>query len=250
MDLVERLSAYAQYLHLTETLAAVLDQSGYERLLRTEGSQDRLDNVAELKQSIYEYEISCGEELSAEDYLRTAALMTSADEEGSGDKVRLMTVHAAKGLEFPVVFLCGMNEGIFPSRKIDTMEGMEEERRLAYVAMTRAEEQLFLSGSGGRGLDGSLRVPSRFITDIDEGLVELDGELSDALMEMARQQAVKTDLMLKDNPDRFAAGQRVFHNVFGEGTVQSIEGDSYIISFDKLSTPRSITVTAKLAKLT
>ena len=249
VDLVERLSASAQYRPVTETLAAVLDQSGYERLLRTEGSQDRLDNVAELKQSIYEYEISCGEELSAEDYLHTAALMTSSDEEGRGDRVRLMTVHAAKGLEFPVVFLCGMNEGIFPSRKIDTMEGMEEERRLAYVAMTRAEEKLLLSGSGGRGLDGNLRVPSRFITDIDEGLVDLDGELSDALMEMAKQQADKTNLMLKDNPDRFAPGQRVFHSIFGEGTVQSIEGDSYIISFDKLATPRSITVTAKLTKL-
>jgi len=80
------------------------------------------------------------------------------------DKVKLMTVHAAKGLEFPYVFLCGMNEGVFPSRKVRTMEGMEEERRLAFVACTRAERQLFLSDAEGTTLDGaaslSLEVPA------------------------------------------------------------------------------------------
>ena len=79
-----------------------------------------------------------------------------------------MTVHAAKGLEFPNVFLCEMNEGIFPSRKVRTHPGMEEERRLAFVAMTRAEQRLFLSEAEGRNLDGSPRYPSRFILDIGE----------------------------------------------------------------------------------
>ena len=73
-----------------------------------------------------------------------------------------MTVHAAKGLEFPYVFLCGMNEGVFPSRKILTLPGMEEERRLAYVAMTRAEKGLALSAAEGYNFDGSPRFPSRF----------------------------------------------------------------------------------------
>ncbi|MBQ9890007.1 MAG: UvrD-helicase domain-containing protein [Firmicutes bacterium] len=246
LELVENLSAGIESRSVTEVLAAVMDRSGYERMLRTEGSQDRLDNLAELKQSIYDYEISCGEEAGAEDYLRRAALFTSSDEEVRAGRVRLMTVHAAKGLEFPVVFLCGMNEGIFPSRKIDTLEGMEEERRLAYVAMTRAEKQLFISGAGGRGFDGSVRFPSRFITDVDPGLLEFTEPLSPELIDAAKEHARGQSLMYKDNPDRFGEGQRVKHPVFGEGTVTGLEGAAYIIQFDGLATPRSISVTAKL----
>ena len=95
------------------------------------------------------------------------ALFTNADAGEPGDKVKLMTVHAAKGLEFPYVFLCGMNEGIFPSRKVRTLPGMEEERRLAFVALTRAEKGLYLSEADGRNFDGSPRYPSRFLLDID-----------------------------------------------------------------------------------
>lgn len=79
-------------------------------------------------------------------------MFTNADAEGSSDKVKLMTVHVAKGLEFPYVFLCGMNEGVFPSRKVKDVLGVEEERRLAFVAMTRAERQLYLSGLKGATL--------------------------------------------------------------------------------------------------
>ena len=123
---------------------------------------------------------------------------------------------------------------------------MEEERRLAYVAMTRAEKQLFLSGAGGRGIDGSVRFPSRFITDIDGQFIELTGELSDIVIEMARDSAARTDLLLKDNPDRLKEGQRVRHPVFGEGTILGMDKDAYSIRFDGLTTPRSISVTAKL----
>ena len=99
-----------------------------------------LDNLAELKQSVYEYEISCGEESTLEHYLAHVALFSNSDAQDSKGKVKLMTVHAAKGLEFPYVFLCAMNEGIFPSKKTSTIDGMEEERRLAFVAMTRAQK--------------------------------------------------------------------------------------------------------------
>ena len=105
---------------ISELLSDLLDQSGYEQMLRTEGSQERLDNLAELKQSVYEYETSCGEEATLEHYLSHVALFTNADAEDGGDKVKLMTVHAAKGLEFPHVFLCGMNEGVFPSGRTNS----------------------------------------------------------------------------------------------------------------------------------
>ena len=115
--LIESFAADYAERPISEVLSAILNESGYERMLRTEGSQERLDNLAELKQSVYEYETSCGEESTLEHYLTHIALFTNSDAEDRSDKVKLMTVHTAKGLEFPYVFLCAMNEGIFPSKK-------------------------------------------------------------------------------------------------------------------------------------
>ncbi len=155
VSLIEGLSTECEGRPVSEVLSAVLNESGYEMMLRTEGSQDRLDNLAELKQAVYEYETTCGEECTLEYYLAHVALFTNSDTGEVGDRVKLMTVHAAKGLEFPYVFLCGMNEGIFPSRKVRTRQGMEEERRLAFVAVTRAEKGLYLSEADGTNFDGS-----------------------------------------------------------------------------------------------
>ena len=143
ISLIEYYTALADGRPVSELLAAILHESGYEEMLRTEGSQERLDNLAELKQSIYEYETSCGEECTLEHYLKHVALFTNADTAEAPDKIKLMTVHSAKGLEFPYVFLCAMNEGVFPGRKTVTLPGMEEERRLAFVAVTRAEKRLY-----------------------------------------------------------------------------------------------------------
>ena len=143
--LIENFAANYAERQISELLAAILNESGYEKMLRTEGSQERLDNLAELKQSVYEYETSCGEESTLEHYLSHVALFTNNDAADNSDKVKLMTVHSAKGLEFPYVFLCAMNEGVFPSKKTDTIQKMEEERRLAFVAMTRAQKGLYLS---------------------------------------------------------------------------------------------------------
>lgn len=139
--LIENFAANYAERQISELLAAILNESGYEKMLRTEGSQERLDNLAELKQSVYEYETSCGEESTLEHYLSHVALFTNNDAADNSDKVKLMTVHSAKGLEFPYVFLCAMNEGVFPSKKTDTIQKMEEERRLAFVAMTRAHRK-------------------------------------------------------------------------------------------------------------
>lgn len=147
--MIEDFSADDTELPVSDLLSALLNESGYEAMLRTEGSQERLDNLAELKQSIHEYETTCGEEATAAHFLAHVALFTNADAEDASDKVKLMTVHAAKGLEFPYVFLCGMNEGVFPSRKTKDLLGMEEERRLAFVAMTRAEKTVVFVRCGG-----------------------------------------------------------------------------------------------------
>ena len=237
---------------VSELLAEVLDKSGYETMLRTEGSQDRLDNLAELKQSVHLYEISCGEECTLEHYLTHVALFTNSDAEDAGDKVKLMTVHTAKGLEFPYVFLCGMNEGIFPSRKVKTIEGMEEERRLAFVALTRAEKALFLTEAEGRNFDGSPRYPSRFLLDIGPELLEYTRKPSDTLISQAAShiEAAERFLAASTGDNAFKAGDRIRHAIFGTGTIASIDLDkqAWIIQFDNMETTRMITFRAKLER--
>lgn len=252
LSLVESLSVQVEGRPVSEVLTAVLQESGYERMLRTEGSQERLDNLAELKQSIYEYETTCGEEATLEHYLTHVALLTNSDTEARGDRVRLMTVHAAKGLEFPYVFLCGMNEGIFPSRKVRTLQAMEEERRLAFVALTRAEKGLSLSASGGRNFDGALRYPSRFLLDIDPDLLDRTGDFSESLIREAQAAIESSQRYLPEHDAQIilTPGQRVRHSVFGLGTVLDVdlEKSAHVIQFDDLSTPRSISFKAKLER--
>ena len=254
VELIENFSDNYEGLPVSEVLAKILDESGYEEMLRTEGAQDRLDNLAELKQAVFEYETTCGEEVGLEDYLKHIALFTNADSDsGQEDKVRLMTVHAAKGLEFPYVFLCGMNEGIFPSRKVHTLEGMEEERRLAFVAMTRARKRLFISEAGGSTFEGIPRYPSRFIMDIEPDLIEFTQKVDDDMMAAVRKYIENDSRHLKGAAklDLLEKGQRIRHAILGEGTVLDINTDeeSYLIKFDVVDTPRQISMKVKLLKI-
>lgn len=102
LSLIDAFSSGYEGRPVSEVLSAILDESGYEKMLRTEGSQERLDNLAELKQSVYEYETTCGEEVTLEHYLAHIALFTNTDGAGQGDKVKLMTVHAAKAWNSPM----------------------------------------------------------------------------------------------------------------------------------------------------
>ena len=253
VSLIESFTAIYAQQPVSELLAAVLNESGYEAMLRTEGSQTRLDNLAELKQSIYAYETTCGEECTLEHYLAHVAMFTSADLDDPRDQIRLMTVHSAKGLEFPHVFLCAMNEGVFPSRKTRTLPGMEEERRLCFVAMTRAQKALYLSEAEGRNLDGSPRYPSRFLLDIDEQLLTFTRTPRDDLIRQAREYIGFSSRFLDEAslPDTFAPGTRVHHAVFGDGTVLEIDPvqKAQLIQFDSMPTPRTISMRAKLERL-
>ncbi len=247
-ELIEHFSSVYGNYPVTDLLSMVLNESGYEKALRTEGSQERLDNLAELKQSIYEYEVSCGEEAALPDYLRHVALYTNQDLEQGGDRVKLMTVHASKGLEFPNVFVCGLNEGVFPSGKVKDQKGMEEERRLAFVALTRAEQRLFLTEAMGRNFDGSPRYPSRFILNIDEGLLEHTAPPDETLIREARSYIRIQTNAAAEVKDSFTAGQRIRHKVFGEGEIVKLDSDAqaYVIRFDRLGTEREVSFRAKL----
>ena len=250
VSLVEEYAGRCALMTVTQLLSEILDASGYEEMRRTEGAQERLDNLAELKQSVYEYETTCGEEASLTHYLAHVALFTNSDAAEAQDRIKLMTVHAAKGLEFPYVFLCGMNEGVFPSRKTRTLPAMEEERRLAYVAVTRAEKRLYLSEAEGRNLDGSPRYPSRFLLDIGPERLEYMEKPREGLIAEARDYIDASERFLPESLSQAShpIGSRVYHDYFGAGTVVGIDLDkkAHIVQFDAMETPRSIAFRVKL----
>lgn len=253
ISLVERFTQEAKSRPASEFLGMLFDAAGYERLLRTEGSQVRLDNIAELKQSIYEFEISCGEDCTLEYYLSHVAFMSALDAGNFKNAVRLMSIHTAKGLEFPHVIICGLNEGIFPSKKVQTPAAMEEERRLAFVALTRAQQSLALTESEGRNFDGSVRFPSRFIFNIDRKYLVFTNELDQAFADTARIYIEEKEQLLQvmPPPEEFLEGTRIKHSVFGCGTITEadFERKAFTIQFDSMSTPRNISFKVRLQKL-
>ena len=253
VKLIERFSSICHTMPASELLSAVLNESGYEEALRTEGAQDRLDNLAELKQAVYEYETGCGEESRLEDFLSHVALLTNADAAAAPNAVKLMTVHTAKGLEFPYVFICGLDEGMFPSKRTSSFEAMEEERRLAFVAMTRAEKGLYLSDAEGRGLDGSFRYPSRFVFDIDRQLMDYSTELDPGLKADAQRYISSAHNRLKglSRQQRLNVGDRVRHDIMGNGVIEDIDEErmAYVVKFDELPTTRKINFNANLKEV-
>ncbi len=250
--LIEKYRAIYDGMDLTDLLAGILGESGYEDMLRTSGEEDRLDNLAELKQAIYDFERKAGEEVTLGNYLDHAALFTNMDQTEKAQAVKLMTIHAAKGLEFPAVFLCGLSEGIFPGKRANTREKLEEERRLCYVAFTRAKDRLFLSDAAGTNYDGSFRCPSRFLFNAEKENVEyavpLDPELEERAMEQIRRTEDSTAPQPQNND---LAGKRVLHPVFGEGTVIGIPRgqEGVIVQFAAMVTPRPYGPGAKLTYL-
>ena len=253
VTLIEKYATSYAERTISEVLTSILHESGYEKLLRTEGAQDRLDNLAELKQAVFSFETSAGEETDLEAYLKSVAMLSNTDIADSHDRVKLMTVHTAKGLEFPYVFLCSMSEGIFPSKKVNTLEGMEEERRLAFVAITRAEKGLYLSEAAGRNFDGSPRYPSRFILDIDRDLLHFTEAPKAGLLKEAESyiQLVDSHFKRSDDAAVFHIGDRVRHRAFGLGTIQDVDLDqsAYTIRFDDLPTERRLSLRVKMEKV-
>lgn len=239
---IESVKEEIQGNRMGDIMQMIMDRSGYEEFLRLQGDQERLDNVAELKRAIEN--AGQDDDATLEDFLSRVALITNLDHEDQRESVKLMSIHTSKGMEFPYVFLCGLNEGTFPSRRINTPEDMDEERRLAYVAMTRAMDRLYLSDSEGVSNDGVFKFPSRFIFDAGKENLKFVKEL-DPYMEIHSQ-----NISAKFPDNIFRTGDRVEHQVFGPGTVMSVNlnESSYSILFDKLKTERGMQFSAKLTK--
>ena len=246
IEAIESLRETYASLPLGTLLQAVMDKSGYEAYLRLQNDQERLDNVAEFRRAVEK--AGQDDDASLEDFLTHIALFTDLDREQNTSTVKLMTIHTAKGMEFPYVFICGMNEGVFPSRKTLSLEDMEEERRIAYVAMTRAKKMLFLSDSEGTANDNLFKYPSRFIFDAGLENLLLEHELDKTLITQAHKIIAYSETELARMGELLEAGTRVSHAVFGNGTIVSVnkKDGCYFIKFDTLKTERAIRFGTKL----
>lgn len=251
VDIIENFRRTYKEKSLSDLVTELMAATGYEAMLRQAGEQERLDNLAELKQSIDEYEKTSGEENTPEEYLQSIALYTNNDREKDKDSVTMMTIHTAKGLEFQYVFVCGVNEGIFPSKHVDTEAMLEEERRMAYVACTRAERGLYISDAEGLNYDDSFRYPSRFIFNIDREAIDYVNELPQRLVDDTKSYIAANESRYMPLDTELKPGDRVRHKVFGEGTITGIRGDigCYVVKFDRVETERNLKIGVGLERV-
>lgn len=240
ISLIDTLRTLSTQIPVSELTDKLLVDSRLADLYRMDEREDRLENIAELINSMKEYELSHDEDddrlLDA--YLQEIALYTNVDAANDKDKVRLMTIHQSKGLEFPTVFITGLTEGVFPNHRSireRRKDGEEEERRLMYVAVTRAQKMLYLSESEGYMNDnGALRYPSRFISEIPEVLLTIEGKPDPALFEGTRNMVNMLNSELGEGDESpMSPGTAVEHKIFGTGVIVSFDpaARSYRVRF-------------------
>lgn len=237
IDEARRRAARIPVSELTDWLMGV---TGLSDLYRTDEEEERLENVAELINSMKEFEAGRIDDGDADliSYLQEISLYTNADRSNDSERVKLMTIHQAKGLEFPEVFVVGLTEGIFPNHRSireRRQDGEEEERRLMYVAVTRAEKMLWLCESEGyMNENGSMKFPSRFLSEVPEGMLKVEGKLDPALLKGTACLVKTLNEELGEGAEApMAAGTRVSHKVFGEGVIEGYDATakSYKVRF-------------------
>lgn len=237
IDVLRELSRTMTVSELTDRL---LIDSKLADHYRMDEREDRLENISELVNSMREFERSHDDDddRTLSSYLQEIALYTNVDADTDKDKVRLMTIHQSKGLEFPTVFITGLTEGAFPNHRSireRRQDGEEEERRLMYVAVTRAKSMLYLSESEGYMNDnGALKYPSRFLSEIPDELLTVEGKPDPSLFEGTRNMVAMLNTELGEGDDApMPAGTAVEHRVFGRGTIESYDpaARSYRVRF-------------------
>jgi DNA helicase-2/ATP-dependent DNA helicase PcrA len=235
LGLIERLGRDIEGLPLFEAVDHVINNSGlieHYRKDKADRGEARIENLAELVSAARGYEPEATDLPPVQSFLAHAVL-ESGEMQGDAweDCVQMMTLHTAKGLEFPVVFLCGMEDGLFPhQRSLQDLEGLEEERRLCYVGITRAMRELYLTYAEQRRLHGvdSYNAPSRFIREIPEALLEeLRPRVRNTQMAISSsERRERPSAALSETPPTpgMRLGARVRHGKFGEGVILNVEG--------------------------
>lgn len=239
-DVIEELRQDLEDHELPEMIDLILEKTGYEEMLKANKEEERLENINELKNDILKA-VDENPNLTLEEYLQNIALFTEAVHNDAGNAVTLMTVHAAKGLEYPAVFVSNMNEGVFPSTRSvdDGPSQLEEERRLLYVAMTRAKERLYLTWNVGYSYSSNHnKSVSRFIAEIPE-----EYTVSSLIVQPKKPAPVSTNSFSRhsrrrqgkslSNNEHFRIGDAVDHAAYGKGTVVAMNGNTATVLFDK-----------------
>lgn len=238
VDMVERWKSSLDGKPLEEVLTDVFEQSGYRSMLEKENETERIENVKSLIDDIKDYqETYPGSTLA--DYLSMISLYTDKANTDGSTSVSLMTIHASKGLEFKVVFVVGLSEGIFPSeRTMLEQKGVEEERRLAYVAYTRAKEKLTLTDTSSFSyVVNSAKTTSRFVNEVDEKYIEhLDKPVlkQQSVFDVpftTKISSVEPKKEAPRRPSRYRKSDVVIHKIFGEGVVVKCDGDFVTVAF-------------------
>ncbi|MCQ2147230.1 MAG: ATP-dependent helicase, partial [Bacteroidales bacterium] len=265
VELIEDLIEYAKTSSISDLLNRALDKSGLKQMLRDDQDEDRLENIDELLSSIQFYEeVHKEDEISLETYLQDIALYTNQDYRKDTPTIKMMTIHQAKGLEFPYVFVIGLSEGIFPSMKTIRQykkNGEEEERRLMYVAITRAERALFLTESEGFNVSTKMgKYPSRFLAEIKRTMFVTEGHMPEELWKGTRNliHVLDEDTFMADDEfdnietpdgepavkpeDPYHVGVPVSHIIFGTGVIIEADkdGTTFTVKFDKNGAERKL----------
>jgi len=237
IELIEKYKKSKADLIISDLVKEIMDESGLSAYYRTDGDTDRLDNIKELQNSIILLETQDEEPINLTEYLQEIALYTDMDiEDDRNDRVKLMTIHTSKGLEFPYVFLCGFTEGVLPSAmsiKERRAKAIEEERRLTYVAITRAEKAFYMTESEGFNFSTGLnKYPSRFLFEISDNYFVRKGELSQEIINEAKEQ-LKLDASRQLIQKKFDVGDLVNHLIWKQGKVIEVneEKGEYQIEF-------------------
>ncbi|EKE19854.1 MAG: hypothetical protein ACD_8C00095G0001 [uncultured bacterium] len=260
-EFIKRMKDVQKRISLSDFIEKVFQESGYEKMLSADGSEGemRSENVRELISVAKKYdEMKEDYEDLLSAFLEEVALASDADNvDQNQDAVHLMTLHSAKGLEFPVVFIVGLEEGILPhSRSLLSAAEMEEERRLMYVGLTRAKEKIYLLFTRQRTLFGSTQMnsPSRFLDDIPEKLMKKNSyrENEQKVFEnLLQRQKESTGFGRKNGSSGgaiFKGGERVSHEIFGDGLVISVVEDTITVAFKKAGIKRLSAEYANLKK--
>lgn len=223
-------------LPMHEMFENLMEDLGYMEMLKNDVETNRIDNLHELQRSIFDYEKQNPDTATIQNYLQDIALFTSNDTIDNGQYVSLMSIHMAKGLEFDYVFVLGLSEGVFPSFRSlseDGDEGLEEERRLAYVAFTRARKQLFLTDSEGFSfVTDSPKIASRFIDEIGkDGIKHYGTKPRFKTADYIPMAPSKAELIGDNHVSDWKCGDYVEHEVFGKGVVVKVDGATLDIAF-------------------
>lgn len=227
-NIIEELTKRVEDMTLTEYIDLVLDKTGMRKALENEKTLEadiRLENLEEFKSVTKTYEEKVGL-VSLEDFLMEVSLVSDIEEyKDDPNRLTLMTVHQVKGLEFPYVFITGLEEGMFPHKNAETRDEIEEERRLMYVAITRAKQKLYLTSTKKRTIYGEERIctVSRFINEIDKDL--LDKVNND------KKLVVKREKNLYDTNQEYNYGDKIEHDTYGIGIVIEVTNSLITVAF-------------------